>query len=180
MARAKPAADTAGPGERTGNGSYGPTEVEEQLPSYSAVLSIYGTLLFALTIGLARRNRLPERIGPLDLVTAGIATHRLTRTIAKEKVASPLRAPFVELEDEEGPPGEVQERVRAKSGPGRIIGELLTCPFCLAQWFGTAFAAGLAAFPRVTRFVTGVFSITAIADFLHLIYRGAGDKLLKD
>jgi Protein of unknown function (DUF1360) len=33
----------------------------------------------------------------------GVATHKLSRLLAKDKVTAPLRAPFAEFEDEGGP-----------------------------------------------------------------------------
>ncbi|MDX6651274.1 MAG: hypothetical protein QOJ38_55 [Solirubrobacterales bacterium] len=169
---ARPAAEH---GEDSIMAGYGPAERRRRLGPYGVLLAIYNSGLVALLTALARRGRLPERVEPLDLVTVGIATHKLTRIVAKDKVTSPLRAPFVEFQGE-GPPGEVEEAARG-SGARRVFGELISCPYCLAQWFATAFLGGLALFPRPTRFLSGLFSVTAIADFLHLVYRGADEKL---
>src|SRR5690348_5085365 len=70
----------------------------------------------------------PERPAASDLLLAGIATHKISRVITKDRVTAPLRAPFTEFEGEGGP-GEVEERPRGK-GIRRAIGELLVCPFC--------------------------------------------------
>ena len=74
-----------------------------------------------------------------------MATHKASRLIAKDRVTAPLRAPFTEF-DQEGGPGEVEESPRG-AGMRRAIGELLVCPFCLAQWIATAALAGLAVVP---------------------------------
>jgi hypothetical protein len=50
------------------------------------------------------------------------------------------------------------------------VGELITCPFCLAQWVATAFTAGLVFAPRATRLVAGTFSTVAISDALQNVY----------
>jgi hypothetical protein len=78
-----------------------------------------------------RTKRLPSgfRAGDLALVT--LATHKLSRTISRDSVTSPVRAPFARYEGGAGP-GEVKEEVVA-SGVGRSIGELLSCPFCMDQ-----------------------------------------------
>jgi hypothetical protein len=107
---------------------------------------------------------------------AGVATHKLSRVITKDRVTSPLRAPFTEFE-EEGGPGEIEEEPRGR-GLRRAIGELLVCPFCLGQWVATAILAGLAVAPRTTRFVCSIFAVVAIGDFLQIFYKGSEEKLL--
>jgi hypothetical protein len=118
----------------------------------------------------------PKRIRVGDLLLAGVATHKVSRIIAKDRVTAPLRAPFTEFE-EEGGPGEVEEKPRG-SGMRRAIGELLVCPFCLAQWVATAILAGLAVVPRTTRFVCSIFAAVTISDFLQIFYKGSEEKLL--
>jgi hypothetical protein len=58
-----------------------------------------------------------------------------------------------------------------RPGPVRhAVGELLTCPFCLGQWVGTAGVAGLALFPRTTRWLSAGMCVIAGADALQLAY----------
>jgi hypothetical protein len=118
----------------------------------------------------------PEKIGMGDLLLTGVATHKISRVIAKDRVTAPLRAPFTEFE-EEGGPGEVEESPRG-SGMRRAIGELLVCPFCMAQWVAAALLAGLAVIPRTTRFVCSIFAAVTISDFLQIVYKGSEEKLL--
>lgn len=118
---------------------------------------------------------LPERFDAGDLVTVGIATHKTSRLIAKDKVTIPIRAPFTEFEGE-GAPSELSEKP-AGTGLRRTIGELVACPYCLDMWVATGYAAGLVAAPRTTRFVTGVFSTVAIADFLQVAYKAGQERV---
>jgi hypothetical protein len=46
------------------------------------------------------------------------------------------------------------------------VGELLTCPFCIGQWVGTAWVAGLAFAPRASRWAAATMSVVAVADVL--------------
>ena len=55
-----------------------------------------------------RRGRLPSRFGLWDLFTVGAATHKIARLIAKDRVTSFARAPFVQYQEAEGH-GEVSE-----------------------------------------------------------------------
>jgi hypothetical protein len=50
------------------------------------------------------------------------------------------------------------------------VGELITCPFCTAQWIATAYAFGLAFAPGLTRSAGAVFSAVAVSDWLQFGY----------
>src|SRR5437763_14934316 len=95
-------------------------------------------------------------------------THKRASTLAKYPVTSPLRAPFTRYEGVSGP-AEVAEEVRG-SGVSHAIGELLSCPFCLAQWVGSAYAAGMTFAPRATRLAGATITAVAGADWLQLVY----------
>jgi hypothetical protein len=128
---------------------------------------------FAASLWAAKRSRgeLPERLDLWDLVAAGLATHKLSRLIAKERATAFLRAPFVRYQEGTGQ-GEVSEEPRG-TGLQLAIGELLVCPYCLGQWVASGFAVGLVAAPRLTRLATFIFTAETIADFLQLAYFAA-------
>jgi hypothetical protein len=150
---------------------------DRPMGSHLALVVIYNGLFGAFLAARARSGKgFPERIRVGDLLLAGIATHKISRVLAKDRVTAPLRAPFTEFQ-EEGGPGEVEESPRG-TGIRRAIGELLVCPFCLAQWVATAVLTGLAVVPRVTRFVCSIFAAVAISDFLQIVYKGSEEKLL--
>jgi hypothetical protein len=103
-----------------------------------------------------------------------VATHKYSRLLAKDRVTSFLRAPFVRYEGEAGP-AEVSETPRGQ-GPQRAIGELINCPFCLGMWIASGLGLGFVAAPRVTRFIAGVGAALAVADFLHLAHAAASQE----
>jgi hypothetical protein len=145
------------------------------LLSYLTLAAIFNALLAAGLLTAKRSGRqLPERIGGGDLALIGVASHKLSRLISKDKVMSPLRAPFTELEGKGGP-GELEESSRGR-GARRAIGELLTCPYCLGLWVVAAFSLGLLFAPRLTRFLAAVFSALTISDFLQIAYKAAEEK----
>ncbi len=112
---------------------------------------------------------LPERIPPADAALLAVATFRLARRIAKDPVTSPLRAPFTTFQ---GPSGhaEVAEEVREHGGVKHAVGELLTCPFCLAQWVATALVFGYVTAPRATRLAALTMTLVAGSDVLQFLY----------
>ena len=128
-----------------------------------------GLVSAAATAVRASRRELPERIPFGDAALLTVATFRLARRIAKDPVTAPLRAPFVRFE---GPSGhaEVAEEVREHGGVKHAVGELLTCPFCLAQWVGTGFVFGYVTAPRATRLAALTMTMVAGSDVLQFVY----------
>jgi uncharacterized protein DUF1360 len=140
------------------------------LGGYLAVMSIYGMVVAVATlIAAATGRRLPAEWRLQDLVTVTLGTHKLSRTLSKDPVTSPLRAPFTRYAGTGGA-AEVKEEVRNDGQLRHSLGELVTCPFCLDMWVATGFAIGLVFAPRFTRLIAGVFTALAGADFLQLAY----------
>jgi len=145
------------------------------LLSYLGFMSLFGSLVSAALVLAKRQGReLPAKVSPGELLLVGTASHKLSRIVAKDKVTSPLRAPFTELEGKGGP-AEFEERARG-SGPRKAIGELLICPYCLDMWVVTAFSVGLIFAPRLTRFIASLFSALTISDFFQIAYKAAEEK----
>lgn len=142
---------------------------ERPLGSYALLAATYIVALAGMALfARARRRRLPERLGWGDLVLATAATHRLARLVAKDPITSPIRAAFARYEGTSGP-AELAEQVRGH-GLRKAVGELLTCPFCLAQWLATVTVFGLVVAPRVTRVAASALAVVAGADFLQFAY----------
>jgi hypothetical protein len=145
------------------------------LGSYAAFVALYnaafaGALLAAKALG----RELPTP-SAADIALFGVATHKLSRLLAKDKVTAALRAPFAEFDDKGGP-AEVEEQPRGE-GTRRAVGELITCPYCLDQWVAAGFAVGSIFAPRASRLAASVFATVAVADFLQIGYK-AGQRAL--
>jgi hypothetical protein len=151
-------------------------EDDVNLAGYAGSLAVYATSIAGLgLVGRARGHELPESWSARDLLVGGIATHKLARLLGRASVTSPVRAPFTQFEAAAGS-GEHVERARPGHGVRHTVGELLTCPFCLGVWVGTAYVAGLVVAPRPTRAVAAVFSVVAVSDWLqHGYSRLRGD-----
>jgi hypothetical protein len=140
---------------------YSPDD-DRPLGSLLAVLTTYGVLATSV-VGAATRVRRDISWG--DIVRVGVATANIARTIAKDPVTSPLRAPFTRFTGELDGPAELREEVRG-TGPRKAIGELVECPFCVTPWVATALFGLHVASPRSARFVSGIFVAATISDFL--------------
>jgi len=147
---------------------------EQLLAEYASLLGFYVASVAVLTGMAMEQDRLPKRFGLLDLALLGIATHKLSRIVAKDRITSILRAPFVNYIRSAGA-GEVEEEPRGR-GIQRGIGHLISCPYCVAPWCATALAFGLNFAPRVTRFFAGILASVATSDFLHRAYLATKEK----
>jgi hypothetical protein len=149
---------------------------QRPLGGYITLIGVFTAASAGALLALRAADRpLPERLQARDIVLVGVATHKLSRLIAKDKATSFLRAPFTRFQESSGH-GEVEEEPRG-SGLRLAVGELLVCPYCLSQWLATALTLGLVAAPRFTRLVSAVFVAYTLSDFLQLAYRAAEDRM---
>ena len=141
-------------------------------------MGVYLALVSAAGAAVRASGRdLPERIPAGDAFLLTVATFRLARRIAKDPVTAPIRAPFTQFQ---GPSGhaEIAEEVREHGGVKHAVGELLTCPFCLAQWVGTGFVFGYVTAPKATRLAALTMSMVAGSDVLQFAYDAIQTGLL--
>lgn len=141
----------------------------DRIASFAAVLGVFATGVSATALyGRVTGKKLPERVPPLDVVLGAVATFKFTRMIAKDAVTTPLRAPFTQFEENIGA-GEVMESPKP-GHPQHTIGDLLSCPFCLAPWVSTSYVATLALAPRLARAWAAVFTVVGLSDSLQFGY----------
>ncbi|MEO5678041.1 MAG: DUF1360 domain-containing protein [Acidimicrobiales bacterium] len=148
---------------------------ERPLGGYLVLLSTYFTMVLTLGLVVRGKRKLPSRPAAADLALVAVATHKVSRMLAKDSVLAAVRMPFTRFEGPAGA-GEVNESVRG-GGVRHAVGELLTCPFCLAQWVATGFTFGLLLAPRATRQVASVFCAVTASDYLQLAYCAAEKKV---
>lgn len=133
---------------------------------HAALTGVYNGSVAAFALAQLRSGHpLPERFPAGDLVLLSVATYKLSRLIAKDRIMSFVRAPFTRLQGESERPGEVEEAPRG-SGVRHAVGELLVCPYCLGQWVGTAFLFTYIREPRLARTAAAAFAIVAGSDLL--------------
>ncbi|KUL36941.1 hypothetical protein ADL22_23620 [Streptomyces sp. NRRL F-4489] len=135
------------------------------LGGYATLAACYagGLGLFAAGVRATRRP-LPDRLPPWELLLLGTAAYKASRTLAKDRITSFLRAPFTRRKEAISA-SEVMDEPRGH-GLRLAAGELLACPFCLAPWVGGALFCGYAVAPRATRLVAGGLTAVTLADWL--------------
>ena len=143
---------------------------ERPLAGDLGAMGVYlGVVSAAAAAVRASGRELPERIPFGDALLLTVGTFRLARRLAKDPVTSPLRAPFTRFQGASGH-AEVAEEVRVHGGARHAVGELLTCPFCLAQWVGTGFVFGYITAPRATRLAALTMTMVGGSDVLQFAY----------
>ena len=129
---------------------------ERPLPEYAVLAAAFWTVFG--TFVATNRDRLPQRVPASDVVAVALSTYKLSRVLTKEDVTAFVRAPVTEDPEAQKP---------KRAGIARVLGELVTCPYCVGLWIASSLSYSLVLFPRETRFFTSVFSAYAAADFLH-------------
>jgi hypothetical protein len=125
---------------------------------YAKVNAVYAAL-FAGVIAAARmRQGDEEPVAVRELLPMGAATFALSKVIAREKIGSWVREPFVEDPVHGGKPrgGRIQ----------RAMGELVTCSRCVGAWSALGVVGLRVAAPRTGRMVAAVLATSAVNDFL--------------
>jgi len=148
---------------------------QQPKPPYRAYAAIVGTFMAGLgAVGgiAALRQRPSQEISATDLALLGLATFKASRTVARDKVTSFVREPFVEGEayDGEG------ERPTHESELKQALGELVTCTRCIGTWLGAGLASMQILAPRTGRLLTTVLAAGALNDFLLAGFRSLTAK----
>jgi hypothetical protein len=141
-----------------------PGEQPAEPVDYAAINAVYGALLTAVVLATRDRAR-EDPIAGRELIPIAAATFALSKVIAREKIGSWVREPFVE-----DPSGARKPRGRRLQ---RAIGELVTCTRCVGAWSALGVVGLRLASPDSGRIVTNVLAASAANDWLQ-----AGFKLL--
>jgi hypothetical protein len=131
---------------------------------YAAINAVYGALMAAVVVTSRERAR-EDPISGRELLPIAAATFALSKVIAREKIGSWVREPFVEQDG-----GDRRPRGRRLQ---RAVGELVTCTRCLGAWSALGIVGLRLASPESGRIVTNVLAASAANDWLQ-----AGFKLL--
>ena len=129
---------------------------ERPLPEYATLAGAFW-LVFAAFMA-KNRKKLPERVAFGDVARIALSSYKLSRVIAKEEITAFVRAPVTEDAAAQKP---------KPDGMRRVLGELLTCPYCTGLWISSLLSYSHVLFPKESRFATSIFSAYAITDFLN-------------
>lgn len=143
---------------------------KKPLGGYAALAGLF-TVVVGAILAAEEHDDDPSPLNWSDLALLGIATHKLSRVVTKDLVTSPFRAPFVKFKKSAGA-GEVEEEARGE-GLQQAVGDLITCPFCIAPWVAVVLVFAHRQAPRATGVFCTIFCLTTASDFLNQLYAKA-------
>jgi len=132
---------------------------------YAKLNAAYAVLFAGVLAAAHSRKEADDNIPLRELVPLGAATFALAKVIAREKIGSWMREPFVEQVDGDRRPR--GNRLRA------AVGELVTCTRCVGAWSALGIVGLRVVEPKTGRIVTNVLAASAANDWLQ-----AGFKML--
>ena len=145
-------------GRSAHNGGERREEEHTEAVDYAAINLVYASL-FAGVVYATRERAREEPIRLHELLPLSAATFALAKVIAREKVGTWVREPFVEHE-EGGRMRPQGTRLR------RAVGELVTCTRCVGAWSALGIVGLRLASPDAGRNVANVLAVSGANDWL--------------
>jgi hypothetical protein len=135
-----------------------PTEPED----YAALNAVFAALLAGVVVAARERTRDSEPLTARDLAVTGAATFALSKVIARERIGTWVREPFVDEERGRRPRG---TRLR------HAVGELLTCTRCVGAWSALGLVGLRLVSPPTGRVVNDVLAVSAMNDWMQASFK---------
>ena len=134
----------------------GPREGPAEPIDYAKINAVYAALLGGLLVASrGRTSRDPIRNS--ELIPLGAATFALSKAVARERIGTWVREPFVD--EDHGSQKPRGRRLR------RAVGELLSCTRCVGAWSGLAVVGLRIMNPEAGRTVATVLAASAANDW---------------
>jgi Protein of unknown function (DUF1360) len=134
--------------------------VDAQEATYLAITSTFLTAFGAFIASVGSRRAFEPRA--TDLVLLGLASQRLGRLVAFDRVAQPERQLFTRTVEDASGAGETV--VATGRGARRAIGELLSCPVCIGTWSAAALTYALHLAPGPARIFITILAASGLAE----------------
>jgi hypothetical protein len=132
---------------------------------YAAINAVWISLAAALVVssrGHARKDPITNK----ELLPMAAATFAISKAVARERIGTWVREPFVEEEHGQRPKG---------GSVRRAVGELVTCTRCVGTWSALGLVGLRVLNPDAGKTVSYVLASSAVNDWLQ-----AGFKLLTE
>jgi hypothetical protein len=139
-----------------------PADAPTEPQDYAALNALFAALLAGVVIASRERTHASEPLGTRDLAVTGAAAFALSKALARERIGTWVREPFVEEEDGRRPRG---RRLR------HAVGELLTCTRCVGAWSALGLVGRRLTSPATGRVVNDVLAVSAANDWLQAAFK---------
>jgi hypothetical protein len=137
------------------------SEPKTQPSDYAAINLVWVSLvagLLAATRGRASRDPITNT----ELIPISAATFAVSKAVARERIGTWVREPFVDESEGQQPKGR---------GLRRALGELVTCTRCVGTWSALAVVGLRVAHPEAGRTVTTILASSAANDWLQAAFK---------
>jgi uncharacterized protein DUF1360 len=139
-----------------------PTDAPTEPSDYMALNAVFAALLAGVVVAAREKSRASEPLSSRDLAVSGAASFALAKVVARERIGSWVREPFVEEEAGGRPRGR---------GLRHAMGELLTCTRCVGAWSALALVGLRLSSPATGRVVNDVLAVSAMNDWLQASFK---------
>ena len=143
----------------------------ERHATYVALTGLFVALLGAFSLFQHRKGK-PDEFKALDLAMLGLATFRLGRLVAYDKVFETERLAFTQTVPHESGAGDTV--VAAGTGARQAIGELIACPICAGTWISAVLIYALGVVPGPARIFLRVMAAMGLVEVIN-----AGNEALQ-
>ena len=140
-----------------------PAEPPTEPYDYLALNAVFAALLAGVVVAAREKTRASEPLTSRDLAVTGAASFALSKVIARERIGTWVREPFVEEEEDGGKP-------RGR-GLRHAVGELLTCTRCVGAWSALGLVGLRLTSPATGRVVNDVLAVSAMNDWLQTSFK---------
>ena len=130
---------------------------------------VFVTLYVGVMAAIYFLGRLPTSIRPFDFALLGLAAARLTDIISTDQIMEWLRRPFVKMETTEIAGREVETRTGRGRGLKKVIGDLLSCPWCVGVWVAASLTYAYYLMPSVIWVFILIMAIAEIGSLLQTL-----------
>jgi hypothetical protein len=139
--------------------------IETKPVDYAALNALWIALAAGL-VAAGRGRAAKDPIQQRELVPLGAATFALSKAVARERIGTWMREPFVDQTHGQQPKG---------SRLQRAVGELVTCTRCVGTWSALGVVGLRVLHPEAGRALSMILASSAANDWLQ-----AGFKLLTE
>src|SRR3954467_233615 len=135
---------------------------EETRPvDYAAINAVWVSLAAALVASSGRRAA-DDPITNKELIPLAAATFALSKAVARERIGTWVREPFVDEGDGQRPKGR---------GLRRAVGELVSCTRCVGTWSALGVVGLRVLHPDAGRTVSAILASSAANDWMQTGFR---------
>ncbi|MFL5894653.1 MAG: DUF1360 domain-containing protein [Thermoleophilaceae bacterium] len=144
-------------------------DAKTQPADYAAINAVWVGLLGGL-VAATRGRGSDDPIELRELVPLSAATFALSKAVARERIGTWVRDPFVDEEHDRRPRG---GHLR------RAVGELVTCTRCVGTWSALGVVGLRIVSPEAGRTVSTVLAASAANDWLQAAFKYLCEKTNK-